>query len=688
LLLPVLSIVVPPTTLEILPEKPAPPVAAPVAASVREITPPSSQPLLTGPSVAVNPSTDWTRWLGLVWALGAGVVLLQLLSALWHLYRLKRTSRPADESWTLVHDDARRKLSISKRVDLRIGANPGPLTFGVFRKTILLPETANEWSVDRRRLVLAHELAHVKRNDGFGQLLCQIVCTVHWFNPFVWYAVHRLGIERERACDDHVLVALGESAPDYADHLVQIARKLNGGFGLLAASMAQPSQLKLRVLSILDSRMRRRQMTRLTMAVLLGVAAITTLGLSSIQVARLSAMPLPAVLLPLHPPIAVAPPLQAVAKPAQVAGQEPGFVVHRMPTSYPFEARQKRIQGSVIVELTFNARGEIVDSRVLSGPEELRKAAIQTALQDNYAIGTARTLQVIVDFTIPAAGTRGISGTTTDASRVPIPGVTVIATNTETGINVVSVSNETGTYRFASLPPGNYRLTARLSGFTDQVFSNVRLADSQQVELNFAIMPTVAGFSRAWSIPASSPISLPNEFPSDVVQRVVLTGLTQPVVAEVSDKLNYIRGQRMTTDLLTQVRASIKETSWGDKPAGFVVASKTDGTADLMIGFSESLPSPQRVRIGGNVLATNLVQQVRPVYPQEAKDNRIQGVVVLEVNIAKNGTVSDARVISGHALLIPPALDALRQWVYKPVLLNGEPVEAVSTVTINFSFQQ
>jgi len=100
--------------------------------------------------------------------------------------------------------------------------------------------------------------------------------------------------------------------------------------------------------------------------------------------------------------------------------------VNRPPIFYPAEARQKRVEGSVVVELTFNARGEIVDSRVLSGPEELRQAALQTALQGKYGVNVERSLQVIVDFKLPAHGTAEITGTTTDASRVPIPGVTDI----------------------------------------------------------------------------------------------------------------------------------------------------------------------------------------------------------------------------------------------------------------------
>ena len=94
---------------------------------------------------------------------------------------------------------------------------------------------------------------------------------------------------------------------------------------------------------------------------------------------------------------------------------------------------------------------------------------------------------------------------------------------------------------------------------------------------------------------------------------------------------------------------------------------------------------PQRVRVGGNVQQANLIRQVKPPYPPLAKQARIQGTVVLEAVISKQGSVENLRVISGHPLLIQAALDAVKQWKYKPTLLNGEPVEVVTTVTVNFN---
>jgi protein TonB len=81
-----------------------------------------------------------------------------------------------------------------------------------------------------------------------------------------------------------------------------------------------------------------------------------------------------------------------------------------------------------------------------------------------------------------------------------------------------------------------------------------------------------------------------------------------------------------------------------------------------------------------------MISQVRPVYPPLAKQARIQGVVVLEAVIGKDGKIQNLRVITGHPLLIKAAQDAVSQWEYKPTMLNGEPVEVVTTVTVNFAF--
>jgi protein TonB len=97
---------------------------------------------------------------------------------------------------------------------------------------------------------------------------------------------------------------------------------------------------------------------------------------------------------------------------------------------------------------------------------------------------------------------------------------------------------------------------------------------------------------------------------------------------------------------------------------------------------------PKRITIGGNVQQAKLVRQPKPMYPPLAKQARISGVVHLAAVISKDGTIQDLKVISGHPLLIPSALEAVKQWVYQPTLLNGEPVEVSTQIDVNFTLSQ
>jgi TonB family protein len=96
-------------------------------------------------------------------------------------------------------------------------------------------------------------------------------------------------------------------------------------------------------------------------------------------------------------------------------------------------------------------------------------------------------------------------------------------------------------------------------------------------------------------------------------------------------------------------------------------------------------PFPIRVRISQGVAQGNLVKQVRPLYPAQAKANWTSGSVVLVAVIGQDGQMKDIRLISGHRDLVPSAYEAVKQWVYRPYLLDGEPVEVETQITINFA---
>jgi TonB family protein len=90
-------------------------------------------------------------------------------------------------------------------------------------------------------------------------------------------------------------------------------------------------------------------------------------------------------------------------------------------------------------------------------------------------------------------------------------------------------------------------------------------------------------------------------------------------------------------------------------------------------------------RISGGVMAGNILTKVTPVYPQEAKDAKVQGIVVLDAVIGKDGAIKSLRVLSGPNELANSALEAVKQWTYKPYLLNGNPTEVETTITVNYS---
>ena len=98
--------------------------------------------------------------------------------------------------------------------------------------------------------------------------------------------------------------------------------------------------------------------------------------------------------------------------------------------------------------------------------------------------------------------------------------------------------------------------------------------------------------------------------------------------------------------------------------------------------------TPKQIRVGGNVQSAKLIKRPTPTYPPLAKQARISGTVRFNAVIGRDGTIQNLTLVSGHPLLVPSATEAVRQWVYQPTLLNGEPVEVVTQIDVNFTLSQ
>ena len=233
----------------------------------------------------------------LLWFTGFMAVISRWMAgrcAVWLVAR--RASMVADQRYIDLMEDLSATMGIARKVRLLRSEDPGvPFTFGIFKSGVILPADCDTWNLERRRIVLTHELAHVKRRDCLVQAMAQITCGIYWMNPLVWLAAKKLRIESERACDDWVL-ADGTRASDYAEHLVKLARAIKRSSCPEPAALmiARPSQLQSRLESILDPKTSRNRTGRAAAGTVAAMAMLAIAPIAAIRpVARTADAPKP-----------------------------------------------------------------------------------------------------------------------------------------------------------------------------------------------------------------------------------------------------------------------------------------------------------------------------------------------------------------------------------------------------------
>lgn len=227
-----------------------------------------------------------------IWISGVLLLGASLLSGAARLRRLRDEGRPlVHDGWPALVSRIGRDLGITAPpVLLRSPRATAPMTWGLRRHVVLLPPDCDGWALEQRREVLLHELAHVRRRDCLTQFVAQLACALYWFNPIVWMTARRMRTERERACDDRVLVA-GVKPSSYASHLLDFARRLDAKKLVMSPglAMARRSRIFERLDSVLDPRLPRggprrpmiAMVTVLTLATLLPLASLDTIAQTS-----------------------------------------------------------------------------------------------------------------------------------------------------------------------------------------------------------------------------------------------------------------------------------------------------------------------------------------------------------------------------------------------------------------------
>ena len=250
--------------------------STPVTPVVTEQAPQTSPKNTPANAPQTGTPTTTTRWnlspiviLAGLWLLGCVAVLVRLALGTATVSRMAiRGQRVTDEKWLGLLHRLAVTLNISRPLTLLRGDALGvPVTWGIVYPIVLLPEDADAWPEERRRYVLVHEMAHVKRLDAFTQLIAQFALAIFWFNPLVWVAAHQMRRERENACDDYVLTH-GTKPSEYATDLLQLVQDIDteghraAAPAFAALAMARRSEFEGRMLSILNPRIRRNGLSR------------------------------------------------------------------------------------------------------------------------------------------------------------------------------------------------------------------------------------------------------------------------------------------------------------------------------------------------------------------------------------------------------------------------------------------
>jgi TonB family protein len=558
----------------------------------------------------------------LLLAVGMIVRLAWLATGFWRLARLRRHSRPL-----------RPVSSWSVEADLRVSdAISSPVTFGFLRPAVLLPGNFCELDAPLQDAILCHEILHVRRRDWLFTLAEELVRGVFWFHPAIWWLLGEIGLAREQVVDRQV-VELTRSRDEYLDALLAIAGAKPRLDLAPAPLFLRKRHLKQRVVSIMKEVRMSKTRSISSLAAGLGILALACWFVTATF------------------PLAAAP--QLVADGPGVTVDTGGAVMHRTSIVYPESARAKRIQGVVTVEATVDSSGNVVDTRVLNGPIELRRAAQQSVLDWHFAVDSSvNTRMVKVNFELPpeTAASAGVApqGAPGDASARPV--------------FVSSVPTQLQS-RMAIAPPGPSVLEGKrvsmihIGGLSDQARNNL--------------------LSRL-------PVHVGDTFAADTMDRV------RAAVHEFDEHLNvgvaFPNGELAV--LIMMNVGGVPGGVVGGVPGG-VIGGVPGGVTGGIVGAVPSVPPPadgtKRITIGGNVQQAKLISQPKPVYPPLAKQAHISGVVHLRAIIGKEGNAIDLAVISGHPLLIPSAMEAVRQWVYRTTLLNGEPVEVITQIDVNYT---
>ena len=317
---------------------------------------------------------------------GVAIRAVWLTTGAWTLARLRRTAqRLAPLPAAFCEAEARIGVQPGIYVSDRIA---GPITFGWRRPVVIVPPSVLEMPLHVQEAIAYHELLHVRRRDWLFEVLEEAVRTVFWFHPAMWWLIGRIQLSREQVVDG-AAVGLTDSKERYVDALLLVALNKSRVSLVPAPLFLRRSLLRQRVAQIL-------QETTMTTRRLIASLTASSAALALAATVAVRSFPLEA-----QGTVGFA--QESAGAPIQIV-KGGDHLLHASFSEYPRRAIEQQVQGDVVLDLVTDERGEVSDARVLSGPEELRRAALESVLQWHYSPDALRstTLQTTLRFSLPA----------------------------------------------------------------------------------------------------------------------------------------------------------------------------------------------------------------------------------------------------------------------------------------------
>ncbi len=312
-------------------------------------------PVQAGSALSLAAFGAFLPWVAVLWMLGASAMLLRLGGGLWWLDRFYLVqARPAPAAWNTRLQDLAQRMGLSRRVRLLVSDRAqSPLAMGWLKPAILLPASALlALSPDALEAVLAHELAHLRRNDYLANLLQTLAEALLFFHPAAWWLSRQIRDTREHCCDDAAAALLGDPLP-LAEGLAVLAALRRAPTDPEPALAAARGTLMHRITRLFQPRPSQAPSLRGLLLLLVGLSLCGATALATRQVN--SARPAPIHDFSLNQ-------IRVAYRPA--------------PPACPAEAKAKGISGTVIVEVVLGTDGRVESAKALSGPEALQPAAV------------------------------------------------------------------------------------------------------------------------------------------------------------------------------------------------------------------------------------------------------------------------------------------------------------------------